>query len=485
MRCSSDYSHLPANHLRKKKVMNFLKNPLIMWAVFWVGLGVSLSHGKELSITPKDVDVLVQPYLDAELINAISIGVVHRGKSWTRHFGELSSEINKKPNGQTVYEIGSVSKVFTGILLAHAVKSERVELDQSIGTIMKKLQTANKKVGESIQLRHLSTHTSGLPRLPSNLRPADPTNPYADYDRKLLMEFMSQVQPKRKPGVAGEYSNFAAGLLGDLLAVEAGTSYEALLKKNLADPLELGDTCVTLTYDQIGRLAPPHNEGQQADKNWRFNALAGAGAIRSTTDDMLRFIEANLHPPENLLGEAIELAWKQHLPAKGKAFAMGLGWHIARDGQTRWHNGQTGGYHSAIFISRELDAGVVVLCNTATGEVDALAESIIQALAGMKVEPRTFPKKKSIPAAEVARLAGRYQIVPQFILTIRADGEKLFVQATNQPENRVYPESATEWKLRGIEASLTFELPKKGKCTAVTLHQNGRDMRAPRMKDSI
>jgi len=457
--------------------------PLFLLTLFLVGLVVHSSYGEELPFTQETVDALVQPYLDAELVNAISIGVVHGNKSWSQHFGSLSSENNKKPNEKTVYEIGSMSKVFTGILLAHAVESERVELDQSIGTIMKKLQTANKKVGTSIRLGHLSTHVSGLPRLPSNLAPVDPTNPYADYDRKLLLAFMSGVEPERKPGAKGEYSNLAAGLLGDLLAVEAGMDYGALLMQNLTGPLELGDTRLNLSYDQIDRMAPPHNGNRKADKNWNFDALAGAGGIRSTTDDMLRFIEANLHPAEGVVGPAIELAWKQHLPSKDGAFAMGLGWHIARDGQTRWHNGQTGGYHSMILVSRDLDAGVVVLCNTATGEVDALAQSIIQAIGGMEVKPRTFPKEKSIPAAEVARLAGRYQIVPQFILTVRADGEKLFVQATNQGENRVYPESATEWKLRVVDASLTFEVSDKGKCVAVTLHQNGRDMRGTRIED--
>ncbi len=465
--------------------MKFPRIPLGLLTLFWVGLAVHASYGKEPPFTSKAVDTLVQPYLDAELFNAISIGVVHGEKSWTQHFGTLSKEQNEKPTGETVYEIGSMSKVFTGILLAHAVESGRVELNRPIGTIMKKLQTANKKVGASIRLGHLSTHTSGLPRLPSNLAPAENTNPYADYDRKLLLEFMSRVEPERKPGVQGEYSNLAVGLLGDLLAVEAGMDYGALLRQNLAGPLKLSDTCVNLSYDQIDHLAPPHNADRQADKNWSFDALAGAGAIRSTTDDMLRFIKANLHPPESAVGKAIELAWKQHFPAKGDAFAMGLGWHLARDGHTRWHNGQTGGYHSMILVNRELNAGVVVLCNTATGEVDTLAQSILQALVGIKGEPRTFPKEKSIPADEVARLAGRYQVVPQFILTIRADGEKLFVQATNQGENRVYPESATEWKLRAVEASLTFELPKKGKCTAVTLHQNGRDMRASRIVDYL
>ncbi len=463
--------------------MNFPKNSLVLLTIFLVGLVAASSYAKESSFTSKDVDMLVQPYLDAKRVNAISIGVVHGNKSWTQHFGKISSEQNKKPNDKTVYEIGSMSKVFTGILLAHAVESGRVELDQPIGSIMKKLQTANQEVGTSIQLGHLSTHTSGLPRLPSNLVPVDPTNPYADYDRKLLLAFMSGVEPERKPGAKGEYSNLGAGLLGDLLAVEAGMDYGTLLKQNLAGPLELGDTCLNLSYDQIDRLAPPHNGNRKADKNWTLDALAGAGGIRSTTDDMLRFIKANLHPPENVAGKAIELAWKQHLPSKDGAFAMGLGWHIARDGHTRWHNGQTGGYHSMILVSRKLDAGVVLLCNTATGEVDALAQSIIQSLAGIDVKPRVFPKEKSIPAAEVARLAGRYQIVPQFILTIRADGEKLFLQSTNQPENRVYPESATEWKLRAVKASLTFELPENGKATAVTLHQNGRDMRVPRIAD--
>ncbi len=220
-----------------------------------------------------------------------------------------------------------------------------------------------------------------------------------------------------------------------------------------------------------------------SDKNWDFDALAGAGAIRSTTNDMLRFIKANLDPPDGPTGKAIELAWKQHLPATGEGFAMGLGWHLARDGQTRWHNGQTGGYHSMMLINRELDVGVVVLCNTASEKINALAESIIRTIGGMKVDPPMIPKTKSVDAKQVARLEGRYQIVPQFILTVRADGEELYVQATNQPEFRVYSESATEWKYRVVEASLTFELPEKGKCTALTLHQNGQDMRAPRLDD--
>lgn len=458
-------------------------NLLVTSAMLLTGIAVLPCFGQSTAITAESIDPLVQPYIDADIANAISIGVVQGDKSWTRHFGTLSTEANQKPDDSTIYEIGSMSKVFTGILLAHAIESGRVKLDQPIGTLMKDLPEANKGVAESILLRHLATHSSGLPRLPDNMNPADPTNPYADYDRKLLTEFMSKVKPQTEPGEPSGYSNLAVGLLGDLLSAEANTSYEALLKQNIAIPLEMTDTCLTLSAEQQGRLATPHNADRMLDKNWDFDSFAGAGGIRSTTKDMLRFIEANLDPPAGLPGQAMELAWKQHLPAKGDGFAMGLGWHIARDGATRWHNGQTGGYHSMMLVNRDLNTGVVVLCNTALQSIDALAESIIQMIGGMKVEPAKFAKAKSIAAKDVARLQGRYQIIPQFILTVRADEGDLYVQATNQPEFRVYPESATEWKYRVVEASLTFELPEEGECTAVTLHQNGQDMRAPRLDD--
>ena len=441
-----------------------------------------LSYGDVGAIADKTVDSLVQPYLDGEIVNAVSIGIVQGDKTRSRHYGRLLSESLEKPTDRTLYEIGSMTKVFTGILLAHAVETGRVKLDQPIGSLMRELQEVNKDVGDSILLQHLATHTSGLPRVPSNMKPAQP-DPYADYDRKQLTEFMCQFRPERKPGVESEYSNLGVGLLGDLLAAEAGGSYEELLVKNIVQPLAMSDTRVTLSEDQRKRLASPHNADQSVERNWHFDALAGAGAIRSTTADMLRFLQANLNPPVSPLGKAIELAWKQHLPAKGHGFAMGLGWHIARDGQTRWHNGQTAGYHSMMLVNRPLDIGVVLLCNTSSDKVDALAESIIQTMAGMNVEPAKFAKEKKVPADIVARLQGRYQLVPTFILTARADGQKLFVKATDQPEFRVYAEGETEWKCRVVDARLTFELPETGNATAVTLHQFGRDMRAPRIGD--
>ena len=200
---------------------------------------------------------------------------------------------------------------------------------------------------------------------------------------------------------------------------------------------------------------------------------------------MLKFIQANLDPPDGKLGEAIELAWKQHVPARGSSFAMGLGWHIARDGSTRWHNGQTAGYHSMLMISRPGGFGVVVLCNTASMEVDALTESIVRLMAGMEVKPREFKRAvvKQVDPDVMKRLAGRYELVPGFVLTVTIRDDKLYVQATNQAALRVFPESDTRWNYRAVKASLTFDLPEAGNCKAVTLHQNGRTLTGQRLTD--
>ncbi len=431
----------------------------------------------EISTT---VDPLVQPYLDAEIVNAISIGVVQGDKQWTRHYGQLSAKQPQKPDDATIYELGSISKVFTGILLADAVVAERLKLDQPIGALVPELKT-NKEVGEKIQLRHLSTHVSGLPRMPINMRPADIHNPYADYDRSLMMAFLGKVKPIREPGEKAEYSNLAVGLLGQILAIEAEQSYEQLLQTNLTEPLQMSQTRIRLSADQQSHLAPPHDADRKPAKNWELNSFVGAGGIRSNTTDMLAFIKAQLNPSDDRIGKAINLAWREHLPRKDGASAMGLGWHVAGDGATRWHNGQTGGYHTMMLVNRDSNLGVIVLCNTATGEIDALAESVIRVVGGLPVKPREFPKPVRVEPAIVSRLAGDYQLAPGLVATVRAEDNKLFVQLTGQPEVRVYPDSQTKWRYRVVDAQLTFELPTEDSATSLTLHQNGRDMRAPRV----
>lgn len=428
------------------------------------------------------INALVKPFLENQKIQCASVGVFLKGKAWTFNFGQLSDQDPSKPDGDTIYEIGSISKVFTSVLLADAVNQGRVKLEQPLGELMEGLAADNPDVAKKITLQHLAQHMSGLPRMPSNLRPSNPNNPFVDYDRKRLTEFMKQVRPDRDPGEKSEYSNLAAGLLGDLLAAESNLDYQTLLTRQVLKPLGMNDTTLELGKDQQSRLAPPHNSSLLPDHNWDFDALAGAGGIRSSVNDMLLFIDSNLNRPENETGKALALAWKEQLAAGDGHLAMGLGWMIAGDGSTRWHNGQTGGYHSMILVSRKLDAGVVLLCNSAGSEIDGLAESIFQTIVGMNVEPKKFAKAVHVDESVLKRLVGKYQLAPQVVISITANGKKMMVQLTGQQALGITPESDTIWNLNDVKAQLRFELPKSGPASKVTLHQNGMVMPSPRIQ---
>jgi len=430
----------------------------------------------------KKIESLVQPFLENEKFSGVSIGVVLDGASWTLNYGQVSPSNSTKPSGDTIYEIGSISKVFTSVLLADAVNSGRVELDQPIGTLMPQLQESNEYVSEKITLKHLSQHMSGLPSMPSNFAPENPNNPFAGYDHEMLVEYMTSVKLNRVPGLIHVYSNLGAGLLGDLLAAQAKSNYESLLKNRLLKPLEMNDTTITLSNAQTERLAPPHNSALLPEHKWNFDALAGAGAISSTTKDMIRFMQANLEPPGNSVGKAIETAWKQNMPASlfGRP-AMGLGWMIDRDGSTRWHNGQTGGYHSMMLINRDAGAGVILLTNTADMEADGLAKSIFETILGKNVKPKQFEKMVKVDPEFVKRLAGKYQLTPEIVIDVVAKNDKLMVQLTAQQSLPVYPENKTVWNFRNVKAQVRFDVPEQGNSTNVSLHQNGRVMQAPRI----
>lgn len=442
----------------------------------------TVAFAEESYKNSKKIAELVQPLIDAGVMPAVSIGIIDKDVRWTGHYGTLSKDISEPPTDDTIYEIGSISKVFTGILLADAVVSGAVKLQTPIGEISTAIAEANPVVASSIELLHLSTHSSGLPRMPSNLAPKDPLDPFADYDRTLLIDFMKAVRPDAKPGTPSGYSNLAVGLLGELLAMKSGTSYQELLANVVTKPLGMADTATTVDEAARPRLAPPHLASGDLGREWHFDALAGAGAIRSTSKDMLRFVEAQLNPPEGKLGEAIELAWRQHADAKGDAFAMGLGWHIARDGSTRWHNGQTDGYHSMMFVNRDLRAGVVVLSNSPAVEIDVLGETIIRVIAGIEPQPIAIPGA-SVDESVVKRLVGRYQLVPGFVLNVTANGKRLFVQATGQQQLTLVPQSETKWSIVGVDAVVEFELPEEGNAPSVTLHQNGASPKAARLAE--
>ena len=475
--CSVQKLHLQVTHVRR----TFLSLASVLLAMLF-GMAASMSTILADETQSKKIANLVQPYIESKTVVGMTVGVVQKGKTIVRGFGQLSANDPRVSDGSTIYEIGSISKTFTGILLADAVVQKKVRLDQSVQELLPTGVTMPTSGDRAITLQHLATHVSGLPRLPDNFRPSNPEDPYADYTIEQLMAFLSSHKPTRPPATQFEYSNLAAGLLGWLLSNQANTSYEILLRARLTGPLELSDTVVELNADLQARLAPPHRADGTATVPWHIESLAGLGGIHSTVNDMLRYVEANLTPPSNDLGKAIELAWKIHQPPLAKEnFAMGLGWHVARDGNTRWHTGGTGGFRSAVFIDRRSQTGVVVLANTASGEVDQLAEQIIQVMFGMKVEPRRFEKRLAVAPEMMKRYVGKYQLAPNFVFTVSTQDDKLMVALTGQPTFEVFPRSESEWFYKVVEATITFKVDDQGRCDELELFQNGVRQKAKRV----
>ena len=275
-------------------------------------------------------------------------------------------------DGESVFEIGSITKVFTAILLADMNLRGEVRLDEPLHQLLPDSVHVPTRNGETITLGLMSTHHSGLPRLPANMRPADVNNPYADYSVAQMYAFLSGHTLRRDPGEAYEYSNYAVGLLGHALALEAGTTYEELLRERILGPLGMDHTAIALDPWMETHLALGHDPYGGSAGNWDLPVLAGAGGLRSTADDMLEFAAANLSSAGGELLAAMDSTHRPRRQVGEGPDSVALGWHVfRRDGRTiTAHNGGTGGYRSFLGLDLEANRAVVVLTNTGGDGLD-------------------------------------------------------------------------------------------------------------------
>jgi CubicO group peptidase (beta-lactamase class C family) len=323
----------------------------------------------------------------------VTIGVALHGKQRIFSYGAA------KPD--SVFEIGSVTKTFTGLVLAQLVEQHKVRLDEPVRELLPKGTVAAPTTGPEITLADLSAQRSGLPRLPDNMSPTDPANPYADYDAKALYTYIGShgVAMPAKPEFA--YSNLGVGLLGQALADRAGMTYEALVKKEVTGPLGMHDTAITLSPAMAKRFLPGHGAKHEPARSWDLAALSGAGAIRSTAADMLVYLEAQLHPdslPVRGSAEARTLAAAiiaSHViqAEAGGGMHIALNWFRVDETGSYWHDGATGGYCSFAVFDPDKDFAVIVLVNRSIEDgvlADDIGKHVVQRLTG-KPAPTLAP----------------------------------------------------------------------------------------------
>lgn len=268
---------------------------------------------------------------------------------------------------RTLFEIGSVTKTFTTSLLAEMVARGEVRLDEPVAELLPDSVRVPSYRGRQITLLDLATHTSGLPRIPTNLAPQDPEDPWADYTVSDLYQFLNSYQLQRAPGSKVEYSNIGLGLLGYALALRGGKPFEELLRERILAPLGLDDTRVTLSPAQERRLAQGHDEDGKAVEHWHIPTLPGAGALRSDVDDLFRYLSAHLGLSG---GDLIPVLARTHqtYTQLDDTLAVALGWLVNRSDPDRpfwYHNGETGGFHSFVAFEPAGRRAVIVLSNGA------------------------------------------------------------------------------------------------------------------------
>ncbi len=542
----------------------------------------------------EEVKANIKLRVDNGMNTGIVVGLIDTKGTSYFSYGVKSLDTKEIVDEYSIFEIGSITKTFTGILLAESILKNEMKLDDPLQLYLPQGVLAPTRNGESIKLVHMANHTSSLPRMPSNFNPSNPANPFADYSEKQLYEFLESYELPRDIGSQYEYSNYAMGLLGHILAAKQESTYEELLIERIAKPLGLKDTRIALTSSMKKNLAMGHSGGVEVE-NWDIPTLAGAGAIRSNAVDMLNYLVVNMGIEKSSLYSAMQLT-HQNSRIEGTSPIVGLGWHtmVFDDLEIVWHNGGTGGYRTFAGFIKGGDKGVVVLSNSNAGvddigihilhpdsplkeikpSIGAKLQEIIdtqgietamgtywdlkknkaeefdftegqlnrlgyeylnkkevkKALAVFKLNIEAFPNSFNVYAGYgeaqlkhgdkeasivnyrksiklnpgnleaikklkelgvnpeniieeivvdekvLATYIGKYELAPNFILTVSKEGNQLKAQATAQPEFPVFPKSENVFYFKVVEAQLTFNQNEDGKVESVTLHQAGQQI---------
>ncbi|WP_411767452.1 serine hydrolase [Winogradskyella sp. A3E31] len=428
------------------------------------------------AIIPDDYKDYIKARVDKGINPSISMAYIVGDAVEFYNYGKTQLNDGESVDKHSVYEIGSISKVFTTILLADEILKGKMKLSDPIQDYLPESVTVPVRNDKVITLKDLATHTSGLPRMPGNFKPADLKNPFADYSVKQLYDFLSNYELPRDIGSQYEYSNLGMGLLGHILELHTGKTYESLVVNRIAKPLDMADTQIEFTDKMKSHLAIGHNEQLETTSNWDITTLAGAGAIRSTTSDMVKFVKANLTDDGSDLYKAMALSHKIAYTNDAKTFNIGLGWHYSNGDSIVWHNGGTGGYRAFSGFLKDSNKGVVVFTNS-TFSVDNIGLKILGQPLELKIpEKRVYPEVVVLSNDILDSYVGKYQLTPQFFITVSRKDNQLVAQATGQPEFEIFPSADNEFFLKVVEASITFNKDEAGNIVSMTLHQNGQDV---------
>jgi D-alanyl-D-alanine-carboxypeptidase/D-alanyl-D-alanine-endopeptidase len=431
-------------------------------------VAVDTSHFRE------PVEAQVQPFLDDELVSGLVIGLYDAGRTEVHGFGKGPGQ--GPPDGATLFELGSITNVYTALLLADAVQRREVELDTPVSELLPPGVTVPIRDKVPITLRHLALHSSGLPQQPPSLvARAGAADPYAGYGESALYNDLIHTDLDATPGAQIAYSPYGSALLGTALGRKIGGGYAGALASRVLVPLAMHDTFVGGAAAPAARRAAGTSDDLARVPPWTFDAMAAAGAVVSSAHDLLQLIDAELDAATGSdapLRRAMKLTQEPALDRPGNN--VGLGWLV--DGAGRyWRNAGTGGFHAFISFDPRTRRGVVVLASTATSVIDRLVDAMYKVLEGQPPPPPRFAT-----AAELAALAGSYDL-NHTPLQVVVEGKRLYLAGSGEPRQRLCSISDHEFWLESLQSRAEFQ--KDGdKVARIVFHVGDHTLIAPRVE---
>lgn len=311
---------------------------------------------------------VVRMGVDYEETPGLVIGVIDRDSSYVFSFGETERGNSQKPDGNTLYEIGSVTKVFTAALLPLLEKEGVLNTEDAVSEYFEDLSHLEYKE-KDLSLRDLATHSSGLPRLPHNLgsKEKEAEQPYAHYTQQDLMQFLGKYQLTKPIGQKYAYSHTGYALLGETLGKATGEQYSSLLENYLFKPLAMNDTRIHLSDSQQERLAQGYSL-VKAVPNWKFQSFESAFGLKSSVNDLLKWLSMHLGDTNEDLENILKANCVEQLDTETVDVYMATGWHILRLNKrfpdVLVHSGVTNGHTAYISFVKETHTAVVVLGNS-------------------------------------------------------------------------------------------------------------------------
>jgi CubicO group peptidase (beta-lactamase class C family) len=408
------------------------------------------------ALSGDEIQSLIDKTINDGHTQGMVIAIIKKDGTTFYKNGKLGTENDKLMDENAIFETGSITKIFTSVLLAQMVKDKDVRLEDPLEKFLPNIKIPSYK-NQKITLAHLATHTAGLPYLPEDFYPIDFYNPFGVYSTQKLYDYLNTFELKYAPGSKYHYSNVCIGLLGHALSLSSNKEFEDLLIEKITSKLEMKDTRVNLTDDMKDRFADAHIRDKKVP-HWDIDFLQGAGGIKSSAKDLARFIEANLGFYQSELFEVLKSALKDRYPQDLPYLDVGLEWNLAYKytPEIVYHGGIVGGQQVFIGFCPDKEIGVVIVSNSAANISD-IGKNILN----KNWYLNEYRQQATLMPLMLPKFAGEYK---------NNEGEKditismldlghlstLLFKTGYYPKLKLYPSSDYDFFLKAVNLDVNF-----------------------------